>query len=497
MLRWLTGSHESNQLKAKILGDSSAVVEEYFGLLGGRVFFIKPDDANVHHIEQLINELDQQSAGRATGNAPDWFVGGGGFILQRTDEYAVTNHNLYVQSLKRPADYIGFIKQALTQYLERGDEFCLRELTVEPVRRALAHGMFGIDNLTPDYSNALKAFSSIIQDVNDNFAQAVSLNLIAAYYTFLFNLFPEYVQARQQYIDSIDKFIFSQADVILNDLHRYGAGEKVTNVLSLSVVQLIKEKNSSFANSQNDFNYYLSQLNQTNLLPYLTDPYIRTVPGSIAAGDNTMTILSCGLSAIATNADYLSRLRSAIDAAGITDSSSSEYIEQAIIDDKQHSGFLHQFYLECMRRASLLKNVDESKFGSLTYRHTNTDIQFGDKTIPANSMIVVLRGLPRFDEHKWQNPAEFKPSRFFATDGASIDSEKAKIAQSIFSTGRRMCPANFVTEYIFKTYIAELVLLKDLTLVYDQSKQLDEIKNPSFVRVRLAPRCQQQSMLAI
>lgn len=348
--------------------------------------------------------------------------------------------------------------------------------------------MFGTDGLTPDFANAFKGFSEITQELADNFSYEIFMTLVGAYYTWMLGLNPQFVHAKDQYVASIDKFLLSESQHILDDLHHYAQGDKITNIISLSVIQLMKEKMPALRASPEDLNEYLSSLDIDSLTPYLTDPYIRTVPGALAAGDNTMLILSCGLIALSEKPELMTELRDAIHTIGITNNSTSDEIEAAIKQDKASSGPLHRFYLECMRRETLLKTPEHLTYETISARHTNSDIEFEGEHLKANSMVFVLSGMPRFDERKWQEPGSFNPSRFFAADGKSLDNDKAKIAHSIFSTGRRMCPANYVTEYIFKAYISQIALNYNISLTRDNPDvPLENVMDQKHITVKLLP----------
>lgn len=487
LARFFTGDLDSAKLKADIKNNPASVICKNFGYLGGRVYFIKPDNNNAKSIELLLRLLDQQQKGRISASAASWFVGGGNFISGRTDQYAQVHHNLFIQSLKRPTDYIRFTKSALSRYLDNSNEICLRDLTIDPIRHALATGMFDTDGMTPEFAHAMRGFSEILQEMSDNFALSIFLHLIASYYTSLLNYKSQFTRARNQYVEAIDAFISSQKTRIMGDLRRFAKGEKITNILSLSVIQLIKETKPDLADDRDALNDFLNELTEVELVNYLSDSYIRTVPGSIAAGDNTMIILNCGILAMIENESIAGELRQALIDAGINNLSTAEEIEAAINNDKENGGIIERFYLECLRRESLLKKADHLSFETMSFRHTDIPLEFDGFTIEANSMIAVLSGMPRFDERIWENPSVFNPSRFFSADGKSIDSNKARMARMIFSTGSRMCPANHVTEYIVKTYMIYMSMNFQLQLINNNNIVLESIMDPSKLRVRLIP----------
>jgi hypothetical protein len=484
MLRFLIGPTDSPALKAEIASSPTSVVKKSFGWLGGRVYIVKPTDGNFKELTRLFNLLDQSPHGRKSNEAIKYFVGGDS-ILSRTDDHAQAHHNAFIQSLKRPADYVQYVNDALEAYLKTGSEFTLRDLATQPIRQALFKGMFDTD-LTPAVNDALNGFSEIGQGLMDDFTSLILTLLMGAYYTKKLSWLPQFSNARETYLGAIGDFIESQSKKILDDLHAFADGKTITNILSLTVIQLIKEEKPELVSDKKALQDYCREIDEDKLAPYLHNTYLRTVPSNITAGDNTMIVLSCGLTALAMDDNLLANLRAELAKLGITASTSADKLVNLISDDEKNGGLIHAFYLECLRRESLLKTTDHLSFETIQARYTDKALDFDGTHIEANSMILVLSGMPRFDSKKWQNPSAFNPTRFFKA-GGGIDEELAKTSKMIFSIGARMCPANHVSKYIVKAFLINIINNFDLMLKLTKDLPLDQVHDQSAVKIKLLP----------
>ena len=102
-------------------------------------------------------------------------------------------------------------------------------------------------------------------------------------------------------------------------------------------------------------------------------------------------------------------------------------------------------------------------------RYTTTGITYNAVTIPPRTTIFFDLLAANKGNGFWNNPNDFAPSRFLKTDGLEEKTKKEKDGHTItqypflpFSTGKRMCPAFKLTEYIFKSFIATTIRNFDL-----------------------------------
>ncbi len=446
------GNLDSASLKDEIRQSQSAVVVKDFGVIGGKVYFVKPKDGI--ELPAFLEQFDKFPQGRSADNIVNFFVGGP-FILTRTDTNVIHYHKLYTQSLSRFDDYVQYIITALKDHLHSTTN--LKELITNVVRQALAKGLFNIDQLTPEFAKALESFSQINQEENNSFAQTVLFHLIGTYYLSLLKFKSDFSQARSQYIESATAFIRSQTANILKDFQSYMANETVTNLLSLSVIELLKEQHPLLRDDRGQLSKFMSE---NAIQPYLEDAYIRTLPASIFPGDNLITILMCAIMALNENNNLVSELRQEIEEAQLLEDNDKS-IPGKINENKANNGLLHRVYLESLRRESLQKNVDELEFGSLIWRYNEEAIEIDGQIIPKNSMVALINSMPRFDSAKWEKPEQFNPQRFF-------NKTNEQSPASIFSYGKRKCPGQAISEYIFKTFIAYLVMNFDFSLELDE-----------------------------
>src|SRR3990167_2981746 len=391
MTEFLIGNIDSATLQVEIKNSKSNIIEKDFGKIGGKVFFLKPSsDINM---SALLDQLDTQPNGRKAMEVANFFVGGP-FIVTRTDNPALDHHQLFALSLSRPKDYIQFTLKALENFLKTGNEFNLRELATFPIRTALAKGLFDIDSLSPEFEKALQSFSNVTEERDESFGKKVLFNLIGAYYASFLMIKPSFKAARERYISSAEQFIDNQSEKILNDFKIFAANGRVSNILTLSIIELIKEEYPACREREKLY-LFLKAIDKQGLNKYLKDAYIRTIPASLLPGNNIITLITCALTALAHDEKLSHELRNHISTIKLFDPSSN--IQTIIESDRKNGGLLHCLYLESLRRESLQKNVEELTFDSLIWRYTNQEINIEGNRIPPKSMIAILNSLPRFD----------------------------------------------------------------------------------------------------
>jgi cytochrome P450 len=139
---------------------------------------------------------------------------------------------------------------------------------------------------------------------------------------------------------------------------------------------------------------------------------------------------------------------------------------------------LHRIFLEALRRDFQQKKPEDLEAETVILRYCEQGINLKNQKneqvaqIPPQTMIAILNALPRFDPKIWPQPERFDPSRFENDE----DKTREKTVLTIFSYGKRRCPANLITEFIFQTFIAELVMNYDLSLIHGDDLKQAEIE---------------------
>nr|QZU75315.1 cytochrome P450 306a1 [Antheraea pernyi] len=88
------------------------------------------------------------------------------------------------------------------------------------------------------------------------------------------------------------------------------------------------------------------------------------------------------------------------------------------------------------------------------------DTYLANYFIPKGTMIIPLQWALHMDPGVWENPEEFKPSRFLAEDGSLLKPQEF----IPFQTGKRMCPGDELSRMISCGLVARLFRRKRLRL---------------------------------
>lgn len=485
---------DSESLKADISASKLPVIEEDFGYFrGGKVYFIKTsphaddlpeqDDTitvNLDEMGELQNLLDQIPDGRKAEEIFNYFSGGN-FINTRTGTDAMKHHQLFARVLHRPTVYLANILQALDEFIsERAQTtITLKELSAIPVRHALFSGMFDNHKMTPAIAESLKKFSDILEGDLSEFKETVELRLLAASRLgkIAFNIIPRFINARSTYAAAMEDLISAEAPNILEDINKFANNESIHNLFALAIIELIKESSHEYRADSAMLAAHLQTLTLEELESYLMHPDIVTIPASIAAGDNVVTMISCILAAFANNSELLEKFRQELADKDMLDFNDHDKIKNIIRAERYNHGFIHRVYLEALRREDMFKSARHLSFETITFRYNHDQpIEVKGIIIPPHSTIAMLPAMPRFDERLWNDPEHFNPDRY--KDKQHLE----KYALSGFSTSRRRCPAHDSSEYMVLGFLAYLVTKFDISLENTESKKLSQIN------VQLTPR---------
>lgn len=474
-----------------LMNNPTALVKENFGWFYGDVYFIKvsPNEEdmtadaskgilsiNLSQAGNLLDELDQIPGSRKASEVLNYFSGGT-FVATRTGEDAMRNHKLYVHALLPVSAYIKTTFQQLQKFIRENNRFSLRDFTVNPVRHVLASNMFGTDGMPADLIEAIKKFSAIFEEDISDFETGIKMQLLAmgTLGSIALNVTPKFREAKQGYFTAATRFMQSQAKVILDNIHCHAKGERVTHLLAMSIVELIKEKNPTFADQQ--LSEYLLNLNLNSLQKYLTHAEIISIPASITAGDNLMQILSTALAALTNNKALMTQLREDLNKQNLAEHFNEAKLKVIIDADRFKRGILHRIYLEALRREDIFKTPERLALETKMFRNTDREIEISEEiSIPANSTIVILPAMPRFDTKLWDKPEVFDADRYVGKK------QLEKYSLSVFSDSKRRCPATQASEYMFKTFITYIATFYDLELENIEAKKLGAIQ------VKLTPR---------
>lgn len=478
--RVLWGEIDSPSLFSTIKNSPKPVVTKNFGWLGGNVAFVNPSDLDM---AQLIDTLDAEPKGRRGETGLRFFVGGN-FISTRSkddeDYTALTHHHLLSSVLTHPADFIENTHESMRLFLNDPErtEISLLELATVPLRNTIARGLFDVDTIPPDLNQALQGFSALIQDKLDSFGKTLSVKLMTAYYSWFFSFIPRYQQTRTNYLTAAEKFLKEQSTHIIECFQTLGQQDEsknkpknlsdMTNALARFVAQRVKETHPELAGhgDREALLEYLASMSEADLKPYLQEAYIKTLPILPLPGDMIVIPACSALTELAKNRELLLELREELKNRGFNQKSVEEQ-RSDIVQDREQTGLLHRIYLEALRRDFQQKTPEHLEAETIILRYCEQKIAIKNNQkqtvaeIPANTMIAILNALPRFDSKIWLHPEKFDPSRYIDDEDKSLE----KCVLSIFFYGKRRCPANVITEFIFQTFIADLVMNYDLELV--------------------------------
>lgn len=490
------GEATPETLADEIRKNPRGVLKKNYGLLGGNVFFVNPapkvsDDgkliAPAFKTADIFNTLDQKPHGRQADAGLKYLLGGD-FINARTEKNetehtTLTHHRLFNLALTRPADYIHSTLNALDKFIKQsGDECSMRSISTIPLRNSIAKGLFDLDEITPEFNQALASFTGLTEDRVETLETTIWTKLKLAYYGWIINYMPKVTDARDKFVASVDQVITGQKDKILSDLNHYG--EKApTNIISLSIIQLIREKTQL---DQQPLTEYLQKMTATDLQPYLEDSYIRTLPAVISPADMIMFPVICALTSLANNPQLQQELREELQAREFFIDADAQRMQKNVDQDRQSGGLLHRIFLEALRREFPQKDIKDLERSTMLWRYCEDGMMIGEEEIPPGSLIAVLNALQRFDKNIWHNPEDFDPDRFKKADG-SLNKELEDVVISIFTDGKRKCPAHRVTEYIFQAFIAHIVANYQLEMVTDAKET-----NIDNIRLRLNQYCSPQ-----
>jgi hypothetical protein len=475
--RVLWGEINSPSLFESIKSAPEPVVTMNFGLLGGQVAFVNPTNLDMAH---LIDTLDGEPNGRRGETGLRFFVGGNFLSTRAKDDAentALSHHHLLSTLLTRPADYIENTHQAMRLFLQdERREISLLELATVPLRNTVARGLFNIESIPFDLHQALQGFSGLIQDKLDSFGKTLSVKLMTAYYSWFFSFIPRYQQTKTDYLVAAEKFLAQQSDQIIQCFHTLMEQDKtgalpenlsgITNALARFVAQRVKETNPELAKDKNQFLDYLAAMTEADLQPYLHEATIKTLPILPLPGDMIVIPVSSALTELAKNQELLLQLRHELQQRKFAEKN-SEQKRDDIMQDREHNGLLHRIYLESLRRDFQQKTPEHLEAETIILRYSEYGVAVKNKQgeivnqVPPHTLIAILNALPRFDPKVWPNPEKFDPSRYVSDNDKTLEN----CVKSIFFYGKRKCPANVITEFIFQTFIADLVMNYDLRLI--------------------------------
>jgi hypothetical protein len=491
---FIFGEPTPETLVDQIKATPNGILKKNYGWMGGNVYFINPSPTvengklvpPAFKSADIFNALDQEPHGRQAEAGLQYLLGGD-FIIARTEQVAnqriaLTHHRLFNRALFRPADYIISTLTALDKFIKAaGNECSIRSISTIPLRNSIAKGLFDMDEITPEYNQALQSFAGLTEDRIETLDTTVWTKLKLAYYGWLLNYMPKFIKARDEFISSVDQVISGMEGKLLLDLQNY-KNQCPTNIISLSVIQLIREKNKRDNPAMSDEDERLELMQQLtamtvdDLKPYLSESYIRTLPAVISPADMIMIPVICALSQLAINSELQVQLREDILNRKFFDGDDQV---RNIDQDRQSGGLLHRIFLESLRREYPQKNIHDLERSTILWRYCENGMTIADEVVPPGSLIAVMNALQRFDKSIWHNPEVFDPSRFLNAD-ATLNKDLEKIVLSIFTESLRKCPAHNITEYIFQAFIAHIVVNYKLELASDVAET-----NVDHIRLRL------------
>jgi len=483
-------------LENKIMSSAGPIVVKDMGMLYGQVYFIKVS-ADAEDIaarpeydspaiimpfdkaKEIMDLLDSEPDGRKTNNILN-FLTSGNFLMARTDENAMHHYHLYARNLHRPVVYMKEILQEMNRYFSGTNTRNLIKTIRFMVRDAVAKGLFNLEVIPENLQMAFSNFDIFFDGTKEPLEKRVKNNLSAAFplaAPFLY-LSPFFMRLRMNYAAHSADFLHAQAPIILKELHDYAEGGVPHSIITLSVIELIKEEVDVYRTNIEALKTHLLTLSLESVFQYLKKPEIISLLATLGATENLTVIFESTLQALHSSPDLIEKLHAALKTllGDLTfEVANLEQIKTLFDKDEAANGYLHRFYLESLRREDFKQSADTLRTGTMSLRYTNQNIKCGDYLIPKGSSIVFLPGVPRFDERLYPTPDTFDPDRYLLKMNQHLE----KYPLTVFNEAKRRCPAAHVSSYITKMFISHLVLHYDFNL--QKAKEAD--KWPTLLQV--------------
>ncbi|KAK6118527.1 hypothetical protein DH2020_047727 [Rehmannia glutinosa] len=166
-----------------------------------------------------------------------------------------------------------------------------------------------------------------------------------------------------------------------------------------------------------------------------------------------------------------------------------ENMKQIVEDDLQKMPYLKAVVLEALRRHPP---------GHFVLPHKVTqDVELDGYVIPKNAVVNFMVADMGWDPKVWEDPMEFKPERFLATNSTSGEAFDVTGSREIkmmpFGAGRRICPASALALLHLEYFVANLIWYFEWTSPQGHEVDLSEkqeftivMKNP--LRACISPR---------
>lgn len=497
--------------KVKALAPGSAFVAD-FGLVGGRVAFVKPDSPK--QTAAILNYYDDQPQGRRGNDGEAFFVGDQP-IDNKVQSVGRSYHGVFKNVLMQYVDCIEATQAALADYLKEGT-YTLKSFVHAPLRAGLVRHLFHVDEYPEALNQALAIFTESTPNQAGSFSAKIFLMLQQAYYSKFFTWISEYRRARDLYINSSQQMLIDNADKILSYLRQYGQSDGGNrhkgDLIALSIVELVEEEikhelqrlevagyDTKSSEENNPFNFtqkeivcgFLSEITKDELMHYLTHPYIRTLPATVFAGEMLDNIIICGVSALAKDPVLLERLRAYLSEINFCVSDNGHVVKEKIDHDRLTGGLFYRFFLESLRLNSVLKTPDQVLSEMLLLRYGKDPAEISGLSLPGKSMIAIFSVFPRQDDRKFKMPHHFDPDRYFDVDG-KVDQELEQIALDAFTKSKRYCPARQAATYEFYVMIAHLITSFDFKMEAAPAEV-----DPAKVNITLSARQQPSFSMAL
>lgn len=477
---------DSDALRKKITESPDRVVSHDFGPTLGTVYYIKADEDH-DDLDQLVEAIHKKQPNPQRSRSIHAWVTSGPILTSRSGPDAIRHHRLFLNSLSRTDDYIRYTLDELMRL--EPTKINLDQLMTPVIYNLLTRGLFGLDELPESLKKTFAKFAETLEadkddqedkeesktDALSDYAKNQHTFLRSMRFTALLDQVPALAELRALYKKSADEFIMSQIEQVKKDLLTYSQNDRITNILSLSTIEVIKEQNPLFFEDRIALNNFLMQLanDDETLKEILSDEYLHTLPATLFAARNILWVIAAILYELGKKPDSLATLRETLEKYDLAADFSN--VREVIEADKRANTFLHNLYMEGLRLQHVGEtSKDEIKLGNPMFRYYIAEpFEFKDIKIPANSMVCILNGTTMYSEKIWgEKPETFNPARFFGPKDQL--GAKARIPLQKFSRNPRICPGNVIAEYIAKTFVCHLAMNFDM--------KLEETKKPTLLR---------------
>lgn len=417
--------------------DPNGVSVRYFGRLVGHFAVVVPTlKDNTVFLRNLLQNLDQQEGSRGFFEFADEITGVKTLVAQTGKDAMIPRH-LFHQHVVRSSSmelFLDVASEMMTKEIAKDEKFIdLGKTMLFVVRSTLAKVILGIDN-----------FSASLGSVYDKSTEYAKRRAELTFLSGDKSKAKFALKAAQDAYEALVNEIFDKNfDVIMQAIE---SGRKSENLFATEVVNVLK-KEKPYTEQQGGLRQQVKDILRNH--SFIKSFSIALVPADNLANAFTEGLLKLKCLFRARNFDlnvknFLEGLEKELQQLA------SGKLNSCDLMNKEYMPFLHAFYLEVMRTFDPVLEP--------LIRYSKKGVQAGDVSLPSGTTVTFPLTSWKDDEKAWKDATDFNPMRFLILDaqGARLNDIAARFGKAIFmpfSSGFRKCPADRLSEEIFKSML--------------------------------------------